>query len=140
MKIRETWHFTLCGPESMYLSIAKIFLELNDHLQCSLNPCPHPNHHPFLPGLHSTTVLPAPTLTPYNPSTIQQCRCLSPGSKPSGGKSDNSKFLIMVSEALYDLAPAYLSTLSQPSLPSAYSVSAVMAFLLFCKNTKLFGT
>lgn len=42
----------------------------------------------------------------------------------------------MASEALYDLAPAYLSTLSQPSLPSAYSVAALMAFLLFFKNTK----
>lgn len=124
----------------MYLTIDKIFIVLRDHLQGSpLLLLPQSKS----PSIFVWTIaVLLPSLLQLLPPTIQALynswRCLSPRSKPSGGKSDNSKFFIMAYETLYGLTPAYLSTLSQPSLSPACSASALMAFLLFYRNTKLF--
>lgn len=53
------------------------------------------------------------------------------GTKTSNGKLDQSKFLTVAYEALCNLAPAYLSTLSEPF---AHSAAASMAFFLFHKK------
>lgn len=53
------------------------------------------------------------------------------GAKTPNGKLDQSKFLTVAYKALCNLAPTYLSTLSEPF---AHSAEASMAFFLFHKK------
>lgn len=117
-------------PESMYLIIGKIFIELNDHLQRSLTPCPNPSHHPFA---WTTVVLLSSLLQPFLPTIQAPCSSrdafhLSQNPQVGNQIIVNSWSWPMRLYMIWPLPTSLLSLLS-PLCLLCFSLNGLLAFL-----------